>query len=220
MTRHCAAIAFILALGAGGTPLAAQAPGLSFTPFLGVYVPAADAARIGDGTTARQEASIAVGGRIHFPVHGRFGFEVAGDYAPSDLRILGASTEQVTGARVLSGAAKATYSILRPSEGVDLQVNGGAAVIHHGGAAYSTREHPTRLGGVFGVSAGLGLGGSVRLQVGVEDYIYRSDLTPTVAPVGPVPLASEDLSALTLDAPSEYRRTQHDVHLTVGLAIR
>jgi hypothetical protein len=219
MNRSLSA-AFILAAAASGSPLPAQGPGVSLTPYLGVYAPVTDAARIGDGTIARQEASLAVGARVGIPIHGRLGLELVGEYAPSDLRIRSAADEQSAAARVVSSAARITWSILEPSEGIDLQVSGGAALIHHGGAAYSTRENPARLGGALGASAGFRVGRSLRLRVGVEDYVYRSNLTPTVAPVGPVPLTAADLTAIPLDAPSEYRRTQHDMHLTIGFTIR
>lgn len=215
---------FTLALAFAGAPLAGQAPGASLTPYLGLYAPTADAARLGDGTALRQEASIALGGRLSIPIFRRVGLELSGEYAPSDLHVHNDSPGQLerldgfaetVDAHVVSGAARLSWAVISPHPGIDLRVSGGLGIVDHGGSAYSSRIHRTRFGGAVGVSAGVGLAGLVQMRLGIDDYVYRSDLTPIAFPLGRL-----DASAIPITAPSDFQRTQHDVHVSLGVTIR
>ncbi len=205
-------------------PLAAQSAELAFTPYLGLLTPTADAARLGDGTTLRHKPSIAAGARVSLALWRRIGLELSAEYAPSAVRVHNDSPgqlerlegfEETVDAHVVSGAARLSWAVLAPRRSLDLRVSGGLAIVDHGGPAYSSRMHRTRFGGVLGASAGVGLAGLMQLRLGIDDYVYGSDLTPIA-----FPLDRLDASAIPIQAPSDFRRTQHDVLISLGVTIR
>jgi hypothetical protein len=80
-------------------------------------------------------------------------------------------------------------------------VTGGVGVINRSGDFYKDVEKKTDVGGTFGASVRFRLGRMLRLQLNAEDYIYK-------------PRA--DIPGF---APTDQKKTQNDIHLSVGLGI-
>lgn len=193
------------ALALGVQPLAAQR--MSIAPTIGVYAPTADLYKAAQGEqidVAKQEVSIALGGRLGFWFSPRLGIEATGEYAPSSLKF--AADEQFTeDANVFTGSGRLTFFVVPRTSPLWFAVNGGVGYVRRSGAAYEQFESSERsdVTGTAGASVGFRLGQVLGLQVSLEDYIYKADAAEAVAAVEP-----------GLEA-----RTQHDVHVNVGVSL-
>jgi hypothetical protein len=186
-------------LAAGSRPLVAQK--LSIAPNIGVYVPTTELIKAASGQEFKQEISITLGGRLGIFFSQRLGLEFTGDYAPSKLKITSTGLGSKEDANIFTGSGRATYQVLPFTKPVAFLVTGGVGVINRSGEFYKDVEKKTDVGGTFGASVRFRLGRLLRLQLNAEDYIYK-------------PRA--DIPGF---APTDQKKTQNDIHLSVGLGI-
>ena len=195
------------AIVAGGMLVVAQADrltaqGISLTPNIGVYIPTTELVRAASGEEFKQEMSITLGGRLGVALSQRLGLEFTGAYAPSDLKISAAGVgDQNQNANVFTGSGRISYQLVPYTSPVAFVVTGGVGVINRSGDFYANVENKTDIGGTLGASARFRLGSLLRLQVSAEDYIYK--------PKAEIPGFG----------PADEKRTQNDIHLSVGIGI-
>ncbi len=195
------------ALVAGSMLLVAQAnqltaQGISFTPNIGVYVPTTELVRAASGEEFKQEISLTLGGRLGISLGQRLGLEFTGAYAPSDLKVTAAGLgDQSEDANVFTGSGRISLQLVPYTSPVAFVVTGGVGVINRSGAFYADVQNKTDIGGTLGASARFRLGSLLRLQVSAEDYIYK--------PRAEIPGFG----------PGDEKRTQNDIHLSIGVGI-
>ena len=195
------------ALVVGGMLLVAQAnrltaQGISFTPNIGVYVPTTELVRAASGEEFKQEISLTLGGRLGISLGKRLGLEFTGAYAPSDLKVTATGFgDQSEDANVFTGSGRISLQLVPYTSPVAFVVTGGVGVINRSGAFYADVQNKTDIGGTLGASARFRLGSLLRLQVSAEDYIYK--------PRAEIPGFG----------PGDEKRTQNDIHLSIGVGI-
>jgi len=181
-------------------PLVAQR--ISFAPSVGLYVPTTELVKAANGQDFRQEISITFGGRMNLELSNRLGLEFTGDYAPGNLKITQAGfSDQSQDANIFTGSGRISYQLVPFSSPVAFLVTGGVGVINRSGAFYDGADKKTDIGGTVGASARFRMGRLLRLQVSAEDYLYK--------PRAEIPGFS----------PTDEKKTQNDIHLSVGLGI-
>jgi hypothetical protein len=185
-------------LVAGTNAVSAQR--VSIAPNIGVYIPTTELVKAASGQEFKQEISITLGGRLGI-FFNRLGLEFTGDYAPSKLKITSTGLGSKEDANIFTGSGRATYQVLPFTKPVAFLVTGGVGVINRSGEFYKDVEKKTDVGGTFGASVRFRLGRLLRLQLNAEDYIYK-------------PRA--DIPGF---APTDQKKTQNDIHLSVGLGI-
>ena len=185
-------------LVAGTTAVSAQR--VSIAPNIGVYIPTTELVKAASGQEFKQEISITLGGRLGI-FFSRLGLEFTGDYAPSKLKITSTGLGSKEDANIFTSSGRATYQVVPFTKPVAFLVTGGVGVINRSGAFYQDVEKKTDVGGTFGASVRFRLGRVLRLQLNAEDYIYK-------------PRA--DIPGF---APTDQKKTQNDIHLSVGLGI-
>ena len=179
-----------------------EAQGLSFTPNIGVYIPTTELVRAASGEEFKQEISLTLGGRLGVALSQRLGLEFTGAYAPSDLKITASGLgDQNQNANVFTGSGRISYQLVPYTSPVAFVVTGGVGVINRSGEFYANVENKTDIGGTLGASARFRLGSLLRLQLSAEDYIYK--------PKAEIPGFG----------PSDEKRTQNDIHLSIGIGI-
>jgi Outer membrane protein beta-barrel domain len=194
--RACLATGLLLAFGV--RPALAQR--LSIAPNIGVYIPTTELVKAASGEQFKQEVSITLGGRLGIFFSQRLGVEFTGDYAPSKLKFsaAGASKED---ANIFTGSGRVTFQVIPFTSPVAFLVTGGVGLIHRSGAFYQTVTKKNDVGGTFGASARFRLGKLLRIQLNAEDYVYKP---------------KADIPGF---ASSDQKKTQNDLHLSVGLGI-
>jgi hypothetical protein len=185
-------------LGGGARPLLAQR--VSIAPNIGVYIPTTELVKAASGEEFKQEVSITLGGRLGIFFTQRLGVEFTGDYAPSKLKFsaAGASKED---ANIFTGSGRVTFQVVPFTSPIAFLVTGGVGVVHRSGDFYQNVDHKTDVGGTGGASVRFRLGKLLRLQLNAEDYIYKP---------------KADIPGF---ATSDQKKTQNDIHLSVGLGI-
>jgi len=187
-------------LMAGANPLAAQR--ISFAPSIGVYVPTTELVKAANGDEFKQEISLTLGGRLGIALGERLGLEFTGAYAPSDLKVTPTGLAgQSQDANIFTGSGRISYQLVSYTSPVAFVVTGGVGVINRSGEFYSSVANRTDIGGTVGASARFRLGSLLRLQLSAEDYIYK--------PKAEIPGFG----------PNDEKKTQNDIHLTVGIGI-
>jgi len=181
-------------------PLTAQ--GISFAPNIGVYIPTTELVRAASGEEFKQEMSITLGGRLGVSLSERLGLEFTGAYAPSDLKVSATGLgDQSQNANVFTGSGRVSYQLVPYTSPVAFVVTGGVGVINRSGDFYANVQNKTDVGGTLGASARFRLGSLLRIQVSAEDYIYK--------PKAEIPGFG----------PADEKKTQNDIHLSVGIGI-
>jgi hypothetical protein len=187
-------------LVAGAHPLTAQR--ISIAPNIGVYIPTTELVKAASGEEFKQEISLTVGGRVGIALSQRLGLEFTGAYAPSDLKISQSGFgDQAQDANIFTGSGRISYQLVPLSSPVAFLVTGGVGVVKRSGDFYAGMENKTDIGGTVGASARFRLGNLLRIQLSAEDYLYK--------PKGDIPGFS----------PSDEKKTQNDIHLSLGLGI-
>jgi hypothetical protein len=188
------------ALLLGAQPLHAQR--ISIAPNIGVYVPTTELVKAASGEEFKQEISLTVGGRLGIFLSERLGLEFTGAYAPSDLKISQTGFgDQSADANVFTGSGRISYQLVPYTSPIAFLITGGVGVVNRSGDFYAGMEDRTDIGGTVGASARFRLGKLLRIQLSAEDYIYK--------PTGDIPGFS----------PSDEKKTQNDIHLSLGLGI-
>jgi hypothetical protein len=196
----CAMACGSILLGSQASSLEAQ--GLSFTPNIGVYIPTTELVKAASGEEFKQEVSLTLGGRLGVSLGQRLGLEFTGAYAPSDLKISASGLgDQSQNANVFTGSGRISYQLVPYTSPVAFVVTGGVGVINRSGEFYANVENKTDIGGTLGASARFRLGSLLRLQLSAEDYIYK--------PKAEIPGFG----------PNDEKKTQNDIHLSIGLGI-
>jgi hypothetical protein len=185
-------------LGGAAQPLFAQR--VSIAPNIGVYIPTTELVKAASGQEFKQEVSITLGGRLGIFFSQRLGLEFTGDYAPSKLKISSAGTSKED-ANIFTGSGRVTFQVIPFTSPVAFLVTGGVGVVNRSGDFYQDVSHKTDVGGTVGASARFRLGKLLRLQLNAEDYIYKP---------------KADIPGF---AASDQKKTQNDIHLTVGVGI-
>jgi Outer membrane protein beta-barrel domain len=189
----------VLALAATHSLVAQR---ISFAPNIGLYVPTAELVKAASGQEFKQEISITFGGRMGIALSDRLGLEFTGDYAPGNLKITQSGfSDQSQDANIFTGSGRISYQLVPYTSPVAFLVTGGVGVINRSGAFYEGAEKKTDVGGTVGASARFRLGRLLHLQVTAEDYLYK--------PKAEIPGFS----------PSDEKKTQNDVHLSLGVGI-
>lgn len=197
-----------------------------FTPYAGVYLPTTDVGRLSataGGSSAsvaiRHDNALALGATANYWFTERMALELGGAYAFSHAT--GVVSASGTGgaisasgdehAYVTLGTAKLMFALLEPSNGAQLRLGVGPAVIHRGGTAYQADSDGTSiagrtdLGGALSLCTRLPIRGALSLRVRAEDYVYNARLG----------LRGGDGTS-DVDFP---RRFQNDFLLSLGLQI-
>jgi hypothetical protein len=177
----------------------AEAQHIFLAPTIGVYIPTTELVKAASGEEFKQEVALAVGGRLGINFSSRLGLVTSVSYVPSSLHFTLNQNETKTDANLLFGTARATLYLVRPTEPVWFNINGGASLVKRGGKAYENLDDKTDTGGVVGATLGFHLGGMFNFYVAAEDYIYG---TSFVQPG-------------TLDE----KQTQNDVQLALGFGV-
>lgn len=187
-------------LVAGVHPLTAQR--ISIAPNIGVYVPTTELVKAANGEEFKQEISLTVGGRVGIALSQRLGLEFTGAYAPSDLKISQSGfSDQNQDANIFTGSGRISYQLVPLTSPIAFLVTGGVGVVNRSGTFYAGMENKTDIGGTVGASARFRLGKLLRIQLSAEDYLYK--------PKGEIPGFT----------PSDEKKTQNDIHLSLGLGI-
>jgi hypothetical protein len=181
-------------------PLLAQR--ISLTPNIGVYIPTTELVKAASGEQFKQEMSITLGGRVGIFFTERLGLELTGAYAPSDLKVTQSGfSDQNEDANVFTGSGRLSFQLMPYTSPIALIVTGGVGVVNRSGAFYQSMQDKTDIGGTVGASVRFRVGSLLRLQLNAEDYVYK--------PKGDIPGFS----------PGDEKKTQNDVHLSVGIGI-
>jgi Outer membrane protein beta-barrel domain len=181
-------------------PLLAQR--ISLAPNIGVYIPTTELVKAASGEQFKQEMSITVGGRMGIFFTERLGLELTGAYAPSDLKVTQSGFgDQNEDANVFTGSGRLSYQLMPYTSPIAFIVTGGVGVVNRSGAFYQNMQDKTDIGGTVGASVRFRVGSLLRLQLNAEDYVYK--------PKGDIPGFS----------PGDEKKTQNDVHLSVGIGI-
>lgn len=196
-TRVCAIAALLLAIGVH--PLLAQR--ISIAPNIGVYIPTTELVKAASGQEFKQEVSITLGGRLGLFFSERLGVEFTGDYAPSSLKITAAGLGSKEDANIFTGSGRVSYQVIPFTKPLAFLVTGGVGVVNRSGAFYEDVDEKTDVGGTFGASLRLRLGRLFRIQLNAEDYVYKP---------------KADIPGF---AATDEKKTQNDIHLSVGLGI-
>jgi hypothetical protein len=187
-------------LATGAQPLRAQK--ISIAPNVGVYVPTTELVKAANGDQFKQEISLTVGGRVGVALGKRLGLEFTGAYAPSNLKISQSGFgDQNQDANIFTGSGRISYQLVPLSSPIAFLITGGVGVINRSGAFYADMANKTDIGGTMGASARFRLGKLLRIQLSAEDYLYK--------PKGQIPGFTA----------SDEKKTQNDVHLSLGLGI-
>jgi hypothetical protein len=187
-------------LVAGVQPLTAQR--ITIAPNIGVYVPTTELVKAASGEEFKQEISLTVGGRVGIALGQRLGLEFTGAYAPSDLKISQSGfSDQNQDANIFTGSGRISYQLVPLTSPIAFLVTGGVGVVNRSGNFYAGMENKTDIGGTVGASARFRLGKLLRIQLSAEDYVYK--------PKGDIPGFT----------PSDEKKTQNDIHLSLGLGI-
>jgi hypothetical protein len=184
----------------GANSLTAQR--ISIAPNIGVYVPTTELVKAASGQEFKQEISLTVGGRVGIALGQRLGLEFTGAYAPSDLKISQSGFgDQNQDANIFTGSGRISYQLVPMSSPIAFLVTGGVGVVNRSGDFYAGMTDKTDIGGTVGASARFRLGKLLRIQLSAEDYLYK--------PKGDIPGFT----------PSDEKKTQNDIHLSLGLGI-
>ena len=186
-------------LGGGAQPLIAQR--VSIAPNIGLYIPTTELVKAASGEEFKHEVSITLGGRLGIFFSQRLGVEFTGDYAPSKLKLTESGVGSKEDANIFTGSGRVTFQVVPFTSPVAFLVTGGVGVVNRSGAFYQGVDHKTDVGGTVGASARFRLGKLLRLQLNAEDYIYKP---------------KADIPGF---AATDEKKTQNDVHLSVGLGI-
>ena len=199
-------MARVLAVGgvlmAAGTQ-SATAQRISIAPNIGVYIPTTELVKAASGDSSfKQELSLTLGGRVGIFFSERLGLEFTGAYAPSDLKFTSTGLgDQSQDANVFTSSGRLSYQLVPYTSPVAFVITGGVGVINRSGAFYAGVQDKTDIGGTLGASARFRLGKLLRIQLSAEDYIYK--------PKADIPGFG----------PNQEKKTQNDIHLSVGLGI-
>ncbi|MEW5915171.1 MAG: hypothetical protein AB1762_02145 [Gemmatimonadota bacterium] len=216
-------VAGVLAL----VPLIASAQPLGkivITPYAGVYAPVNDIAKanIPDGSfsiagKAEHKLGFALGATGSYWLTPRYGFEVGGLYAWSDLKTAISSTQQgdfesneTENAGVIFGTAKFMVALFPQTSDFQLRLGAGPAIITRRGSAYKdpdgTVTGKTDFGGAVSLCTKIPLVSGMALRMRAEDYMYQAKLgfKDRVDPA----------DNITFD-----KKFQHDFVFSVGLQI-
>lgn len=160
----------ILALNQGTV----SAQRLSLRPQIGFYIPTENLLEVSQtGEVGKLEAGPSFGAALGLRFGSHFGIEANGAYVPTTFkRGTGGSLEKQD-AKLFLGSALLTFHVLPRSSPLILYVDGGVGVISQGGVAFTAASEKTNLSGVFGVGAGLRLGG-LQLIAGADLYRYSA----------------------------------------------
>ena len=175
---------------------------ISIAPNIGVYVPTTELVKAASGEEFKQEISLTVGGRVGIALGKRLGLEFTGAYAPSNLKISQSGfNDQNEDANIFTGSGRISYQLIPLTSPIAFLITGGVGVVNRSGAFYASMAEKTDVGGTVGASARFRLGRLLRIQLSADDYLYK--------PKGEIPGFS----------PSDEKKTQNDVHLSLGLGI-
>lgn len=190
----------VLALASALLPAAASAQRVSLSPTIGVYIPTTELVKAANGDEFKQEVGLAVGGRLLLNFSPRFGILTTGTYVPSNLKIdLQTGEQPKEKANLFFGSVRATYFVLPVTAPVWFNLSGGGSYVRRSGEAYQNQIDKDDIGGVVGTAVGFHLGSLLSLYVAADDYIYGTRIDET-----------------TLETD---KKTQNDVHLSVGFGI-
>ena len=195
--RSIGPASLFLALGMAA-PLSAQR--LSLSPTVGVYIPTTELLKAANGEAFKQEVGLALGGRLGISFSPRFGIETSVSYVPSKLNFTLDQTAAATktDANLLLGTARATLHVIPFTKPVWLTLNAGASLIKRGGEAYKDATDKRDIGGVFGATVGLNLGGMLSFYVAADDYVYGTRIA---------------------DPTATTKQTQNDVQIAFGFGL-
>lgn len=211
----------------GPTRASAQLSGaVVVTPYVGLYTPTNDVARLGlvtGGTSAsviaRHQSAAAYGANLSYWLNDRFGIEGGAVYSGSHVRSSGRVADP-TGvnffdptseqAHVWLGSAKLMMQLMPAESDFNLRFGFGPAVITHGGSAYASDATGkftglTDVGAAMSLCSRIPLMSNVAIRLRAEDYVYESKIT--FKGIDPA------------DELNFKQRTQHDFIFSAGLQL-
>lgn len=170
--------------------------GLIVTPYVGLYAPANDVAKIDIGSSqlsarmsAKHQSAAAFGATASYWITDRFGMEFGGAYTGSGLHSSGtiSETTDITSgsgtehAHVWLGSAKMMMQLLPQTSDFNMRLGFGPAIISRGGSAYAADADGkvtglTDLGAAISLCTRFNLTEKLGLRLRLEDYLYQSKL--------------------------------------------
>lgn len=126
----------------------------------------------------RQATSVSLGSRLTVWLPGRVGIEFTVNYAPSDVKGIGAYSGAFAGptaAHVMAGSAKALVRQGSPDATPAFHVGGGVGIVDYGGPAYSFGDLQSGHASFSGIVTGgatFGLSSSLAMRLDAEDYVF------------------------------------------------
>ena len=196
------------------------------TPYVGVYSPANDIAKMDVGSSqlgarvsAKHESAAAYGANVSYWMTDHWAFELGGTYSGSALRSSGTISDPATGtsiergtdgAHIWLGSAKMMMQLLPSTSDFNLRLGFGPAIISRGGSAYKADADGkitglTDLGAAISLCTRLNFTQNLGIRVRLEDYIYQGRLGWS---------ATNPSESFTFP-----EKTQHDFVVSAGLQV-
>ncbi len=177
MERITTIVRGLLVLGfglVGSRPASAQAKGIEFSGFGGLYAPTATEGLEGTREALRR-GSLAFGGRLTYWTGKALGLEFTGAFSPARIRVSGAVGQFPRSTAVALGSGKVMLNLTPGSRLLGIALGGGIAGVHAAKSVADRSRSQTDIGGVADIALRLHLGDNVALRADFEDYFYNGN---------------------------------------------
>jgi hypothetical protein len=123
----------------------------------------------------RQKVGVTVGARLTLAFNERFDVVTGVTYTPGYAMFRGAGKRMDVGtsSHVLTGATGARYWLLPPARKLSWEVHTGLGVVFGGEPAYEDLFESSTVSGILGTSAHYKVGRIARLQLRIQERLYR-----------------------------------------------
>jgi hypothetical protein len=123
----------------------------------------------------RQKVGVTIGARLTLIFSQRFDMTTGVTYIPGYARFHGAGNrlDVATSSHLLTGTTGARYWLLPPAGRLSWEVHTGLGVVFGGKPAYEDLFENSTVSGIVGTTANYKIGRIARLQLRVQDRLYR-----------------------------------------------
>jgi hypothetical protein len=123
----------------------------------------------------RQKVGVTVGARLIVTFNERFDVITGVSYVPGYAMFHGAGKRINIGtsSHLLTGTTGARYWLLRPPRRLSWEVHTGFGVVFGGQPAYEDLFESSTVSGIIGTTANYQIGGMARLQLRIQERLYR-----------------------------------------------
>jgi hypothetical protein len=166
-------------LGCTAALVSSRSPGLNaqqlqFRPEAGLYLPTSISLRNGV-LQVRQRIGVTLGARLTLAFNERFAVVTGITYIPGYAAFRGAGKliHVGTSSHLLTASTGARYWLLQPGRKLSWEVHTGFGAAFGGHPAYEDLFESSTLSGILGSTVQYQIGRIVRLQLRVQDRLYR-----------------------------------------------